>query len=168
MALLTARVCSACLLILCLRRSSWHLKCCCLCLFPSPNNCSGALDLLADSNTAVLFIASAAPCSVIKGFMLQTGDPLGTLPTLCPCCAHAAATAALHSCLAHPAGASGCSARAAESVLAANGCEPCPAACAEKSAHKTCCCSMAAGNGTGGESIWGGEFPDEISRWGLL
>ena len=25
----------------------------------------------------------------------------------------------------------------------------------------------AAGNGTGGESIWGGEFPDEISRWGL-
>lgn len=28
-------------------------------------------------------------------------------------------------------------------------------------------CMPSAGNGTGGESIWGGEFPDEISRWAV-
>ena len=116
---------------------------------------------------------------VIKGFMLQTGDPLGGygggwvggawwvgvggqrlgVRTQCLLSLHGGSGRRLHS----PArGASGGQAAAEQALeleprLATN--VPCVASRPSPPPRHP------AGNGTGGESIWGGEFGDEITRY---
>ena len=104
--------------------------------------------------------------------MLQTGDPLGEAGgeqqgrgVCLPACLPACSVAYRRRCC--PRSHRPCLRRRAACPPASRAPWRAPAAQPRARANAPAptlppCC---AGNGTGGESIWGGEFPDEISRW---
>ena len=95
---------------------------------------------------------------VIKGFMLQTGDPLGALPFECLAPGRSALRRGVRPGNAAGGGAErrGAAGFRVRLTLSSE-----LRRSSDRLSDRAC---TLAGDGTGGQSIWGGEFEDEFSR----